>query len=243
MKTNTNKRKQNHQQKRIIKYKQRTKINDRYKKLPTLYAYPIDVNTLTVFDEATNFQYSISQGIYDSEIFQTYSKLFQEFKIEYSYVYIIPKPYQGTHPPEAYTMILANEGMMIKFSEMPFLQGVTRVPGIGITQMIFKQTGRTDDLNRWYNTLSTKPDFNLEFHSTLPIGNRNTSPYYSVNVRSRILFRRPIALQTSKNTAEEKEGVKIVKSKQCEDTYEVGSEIIPVCGTVENNSIVISETN
>jgi hypothetical protein len=155
--------------------------------------YPIDVNTITSFHNGTNFSYSISGGIYDSVFYRNYAELYQEFKLEYTYLYIVPVQYQGTQPPVAYSMCLVNELMSVNFSEMPYLQGVTKIFGRGITQIIYKGKGRTSDFNRWYNT---KDEFNLnlilKLHSSEAIGEKGLSPYYKVICRSRVLFRRPI---------------------------------------------------
>jgi hypothetical protein len=190
--------------------------------------YPIDVNTITTFHNGVNFSYSISGGIYDSVFYQNYAELYQEFKLEYTYLYIVPVLYQGSQPPVAYTMYLVNELMSVKFSEMPYIQGVTKIFGRGITQILYKGKGRTSDFNRWYNVAD---QFNLnlilKMHASEEIGEKGLSPYYKVICRSRVLFRRPI-IQNDGN--KEIEDVKIMKNDDFkEPTNEKEDEIDKLC--------------
>jgi hypothetical protein len=215
------------------------------KKLPVLLAYPLDINAFYTMDGTTtgtaNFSYSISQGIYDSAFYQDYAEKFQEFKIVYTEICIAPRQVNGTHPPEGYMMVIVNEYMSVQFSEMPYLQGVQKIHGHGVTKMYFSSKGRNDDLNRWYNVISDKPNYDLKVHFTANILDRNSGPHYIVTVRSRLLFRRPIIKQTTK-IPEEFKTLK-AENTQCAVPNNTGSKETQVGGTLENDSLVISETN
>jgi hypothetical protein len=221
MKRNNNKNNKNRKNKQTRRSKAYSKA-----KLPALMAYPLDINAFYTMDGTTpgvaNFSYSISQGIYDSAFYQAYADKFQEFKIVYTEICVAPRQVNGTQPPEGYMMVLVNEYMAVQYSEMPYLQGVTKIHGHGVTRMYFKSKGRNDDLNRWYNVISDKPNFDLKVHFTANIYQRTEGPHYIVTVRSRLLFRRPIIKQTNK-IPEEFKTLK-AENSQCESTIKTGSK-------------------
>lgn len=171
--------------------------------------YPIDVNTIGIIISTTqpqnNFTYSISNNIYDNLYFQSYMKIYQEYKIIYTQIHITPVIRGGDQPPTMYAMVLANELLTVQYSEIPSLPGTTKIYGKGVTQMMFRAKGRTDDLNRWYNTRDNKPDFSIKFRAISSIGTTEDSPHYTINVRSRILFRRPIIEELNREIEEVQE--------------------------------------
>lgn len=173
---------------------------------PTL-VYPIDVNTtgllISTNSNNNNFTYSITQGIYDNLFYQNYAKIYQEFKINYTQIHIVPVIRGGDQPPIGYAIVLANEQLTVQYNQIPSLPGNTKIYGRGVTQMLFKSTGRTDDLNRWYNTNDFKPDFSVKLHFIATIGTTEDSPHYSINVRSRVLFRRPVIEEGNNKIIEE----------------------------------------
>jgi hypothetical protein len=186
-----------------------------------------------------NFSYSISQGIYDSTFYQSYADKFQEFKIVYTEICIAPRQISGNHPPEGFMMVLMNECMSVQYSEMPYLQGVTKIHGHGVTRMYFTSKGRNDDLNRWYNTISDKPNYELKVHFTANIFPRDVGPHYLVTVRSRLLFRRPIIKQTNKIPEE----VKTLNdhNTQCVVSANTEHQETQVRGSLDYESLDISE--
>jgi hypothetical protein len=193
----------------------------------------MDINTITTFDNAGNITYSISGGIYASQYYQNYANLFQEFKLDYTIVHVVPVQVNGNQPPVAFAMVLINELMNVKFSEMPYLQGVTKIFGKGVTIIRYYSKGRTSDFNRWYNT---GDEFNLnlllKMHASENIGERALSPHYKILCRSRVLFRRPIIKNDSSKLKAEvykelgneiqqrdlpEEESKMLIDEQCED--------------------------
>jgi hypothetical protein len=211
-------KKLNHKQKRTLNYKKKVKKISNYyskNKLSALKSYPLDVNAFFTMDgneQGTgNFSYSISTGIYDSVYYQAYANLYQEFKIIYTEICIAARQINGSHPPEGYAMIIANEYMAVQYSEMPYLQGTTKIHGHGVTKFYFTSRGRNDDLNRWYNVISDKPNYELKCHFTTNIFPRATNPHYIVTVRSRLLFRRPIIKATTKDPQDE--NYRIIKNE------------------------------
>lgn len=203
------------------------------KQIRPLRVYPMDINTITTFDNAGNITYSISGGIYASQYFINYAGLFQEFKLDYTIVHVVPVQVNGNQPPVAFAMVLINELMNVKFSEMPYLQGVNKIYGKGVTILRYYSRGRTSDFNRWYNI---GDEFNLnlllKMHASENIGERATSPHYKILCRSRVLFRRPIIKNdNNKQTEDYKQlqnemqirdlekgdNVKIIETEQCVD--------------------------
>jgi hypothetical protein len=168
--------------KRIIRTKlyKKNKLK-RMQQIRPLRVYPMDINTITTFDNAGNITYSISGGIYASQYFQNYAGLYQEFKLDYTIVHVVPVQVNGNQPPVAFAMCLVNELMNVQFSEMPYLQGVTKIFGKGITIIRYYSKGRSSDFNRWYNT---GDEFNmnllLKMHASETIGSRADSPYYKI---------------------------------------------------------------
>lgn len=132
-------------------------------------------------------------------------KIYQEYKIIYTQIHITPVIRGGDQPPTMYAMVLANELLTVQYSEIPSLPGTTKIYGKGVTQMMFRAKGRTDDLNRWYNTRDNKPDFSIKFRAISSIGTTEDSPHYTINVRSRILFRRPIIEELNRKIEEVQE--------------------------------------
>lgn len=150
-------------------------------------------------------------------------KLYQSFKITYTQIHIVPVIRAGDQPPVGYAIVLANENLTVQYNQIPSLPGVTKIYGRGVTQMLFNSVGRTDDLNRWYNTGDTKPDYTLKIHFLATIGTTEDSPHYYINVRSRVLFRRPILEENNGNKIEEKET--IVRALNNQENHDVVASV------------------
>jgi hypothetical protein len=198
----------------------------------------MDINTITTFDNAGNITYSISGGIYASQYFTNYRELFQEFKLDYTLVHVVPVQVNGNQPPVAFAMVLINELMSVKFSEMPYLQGVTKIFGKGVTIMRYYSKGRTSDFNRWYNT---GDEFNLnlllKMHASENIGERANSPYYKILCRSRVLFRRPIIQNSNKETEDYKQLSNEVQVRDSQESKKEESEVWTHVGPVMSGDL------
>lgn len=201
----------------------------RIKQIRPTHVYPIDVNTVAIIQSTTqpqqNFSYSISNNIYENQYYQNYAKIYQEFKIVYTQIHIVPVIRDADQPPMMYAIVLANEQLTVQYNQIPSLPGVTKIYGRGVTQMIFKTEGRTDDLNRWYNTKDLKPDFSLKIHSIASIGTTDDTPHYTINVRSRVCFRRPIIEESNNKEIEQYENIMGLNTKKNQDVVACVEEI------------------
>lgn len=218
--------------KRTMKYLNRKKRHN--KPISPLQVYPVDVNANGLIQPSTdplpNMEYDIAQSIYDNGFYQSYVNLYQEYKIQYVQIHIIPVIRSGNQPPMGYAVLLANEDLAVRYADIPSLPSVTKIYGRGITQLWYKSKGRQDDLNRWYNTKeSMRARFILPMRFVEPLGITDNDPHYAIQVRARVLFRRPFYNTIgSKNNEEEEKVEKInrIEKEQKEDEKEENISIM-----------------
>jgi hypothetical protein len=169
------------------------------------------------------------EGIRTTQFYSYQDSYFQEFKILFFEVLIIPHKTNGAFPPLGYALFLANEQLSVGYSQIPFVQGNMKISPEGTTVLKFFSTGRNQDINRWYNTGSQEPEIAIYFRFEQSLGTV-AELHYSMQVRARILFRRPKTLGTSRSIPEEDViNLNGVKGQETQG------------GTKSNNDLVISD--
>jgi hypothetical protein len=187
------------------KSKQRNKKHNNKldtRRLKQLQPYTFDFYSFAQIKEGQNHYYNLFEGIRTTQIYSYQDSFFQEFKILFFEVLITPHKTGGSFPPVGYALFLANENLGVGYSQIPFVQGNMRISPEGTTQLKFFSTGRNSDINRWYNTGSQEPEIAVYFRFEQSLGTV-AELHYSMQVRARILFRRPKTLASSKSIPEE----------------------------------------
>jgi hypothetical protein len=182
------------------------------------------------------------EGIRSTQFYSYQDSYFQEFKILFFEVLITPHKTNGAFPPVGYALFLANEQLGVGYSQIPFVQGNMKISPEGTTQLKFFSTGRNQDINRWYNTGSQEPEISIYFRFEQALGTV-TELHYSMQVRARILFRRPKTLSTSNKSIPTEEAINLNEANKGKETQ--GELKHPTLGRVNSfdniDALVVSD--
>jgi hypothetical protein len=224
--------------------KLRTKINNKgpkrkktyMGKLSVLHPYSFDFYQTASMDTGLNFSYDIIGQLSTTALFTHQAQYFQEFKLVYIEILVTPVKVNGTPPSVGYCLFLANETLNVAYSQLPYVQGNIRINPEGVTNLKFYSWGRNSDTNRWYNTQSLD-SYNdkcqvYAYFKFLDALDTQAGPHYTMQVRCRILFRRPTTTVTNKQS----EDVKNINVEGCDlkETQDLNS------GTTSQDEVVIS---
>jgi hypothetical protein len=225
MKNNNN----NNKVKRKNNNKRRNKSLDT-RKLRQLQPYTFDFYAYSIIKEGQNHYYNMFEGIRSTQFYSYQDSYFQEFKILFFEVLITPHKTNGAFPPVGYALFLANEELAVGYNQIPFVQGNMKISPEGTTNLKFFSTGRNQDINRWYNTGSTEPEIAIYFRFEQSLGTV-AELHYSMQVRARILFRRPKTLASNKS----------IPKEEVINLNEVNKEQETQGGTKSQDGLVISD--
>jgi hypothetical protein len=207
--------------------KRKNKLDTR--RLRQLQPYTFDFYAYSILKEGQNLYYNMFEGIRTTQFYSYQDSYFQEFKILFFEVLITPHKTNGAFPPVGYAIFLANEQLGVGYSQIPFVQGNMKISPEGTTSLKFFSTGRNTDINRWYNTGSEEPEIAIYFRFEQALGTV-AELHYSMQVRARILFRRPKTINNNKSIPKEEViNINEVNGKETQG------------GTNSNNDLVISD--
>jgi hypothetical protein len=129
---------------------------------------------------------------------------------------VTPVKVAGTPPSVGYALFLANETLTVGYSQLPYVQGNIQIKPEGATQLKFTSIGRNSDINRWYNTQSLDSYQDkcqvYAYFKFLDALDTEAGPHYTMQVRCRVLFRRPTTTVLNKQPPEEE---KIISVEGC----------------------------
>jgi hypothetical protein len=194
-------------------------------KLSVLRPYSFDFYQTASMDTGINFSFDIIGQMSTTALFTHQAQYFQEFKLVFIEILVTPVKVSGTPPPVGYALFLANETLNVSYSQLPYVQGNIRIKPEGATQLKFCSLGRNSDTNRWYNTQSID-SYNdkcqvYAYFKFLDALDTQAGPHYTMQVRCRVIFRRPTTTLTTAKVQKEEE--KIINVEGCNLKETLGS--------------------
>jgi len=103
-------------------------------------------------DNTTNGHIDVVQELLGTSVFQSFSQLYQYFKVSFVEIIITPSPVQGTLPPVGYSLLKGNEELSFTYNELAENPCCRRIRNNKVTYMKFTRAGRNPDFNYWYNS-------------------------------------------------------------------------------------------